>query len=106
MRRLRAIEGGGRGGLDPRRARLARVHDASILGLVGCIAAFGVVSFFLLTGNWSEGILFWAKLGLAVLGVASVMCVATIYMVAFAFDADPRTRREQREWEANQPPAR
>ena len=96
MPRLRRIEGGGLGGLDPRRARLARIHDASILGLAFSVGAFLVVGFFFGTTAPGPSVAFWSRLALATLAAVAVMCVATVYMVAFLFDADPRTRRERR----------
>ena len=96
MPRLRPIEGGGVGGLDPRRARLARIHDASILGLALSVGGFLVVGFFFGTTETGPSVAFWGRLALATLAAIAVMCVATVYMVAFLFDADPRTRRERR----------
>ena len=96
MRPLKGIEGGGQGGLDPRRARLARVHDASILGMAGAAIGFFMVGFMLIAGSWQGAVIFWARLALATLALVGVMCVVTIYTVAFMFDASPRTRREQR----------
>lgn len=94
--RLRAVEGGGRGGLDPRRARLARIHDASILGLAASAGAFLLVGFVLAAGQWSENAMFWTRLAMATLAVSAVMCVVTIYTVALLFEADPRTLRARR----------
>ena len=95
MRRLRAIEGGATGGLDPRRARLARVHDVAILALAASFVALPIVGFAFAAEPWSGPAvaLFHVALAGAVLGVVS--SVATVYMVAFIFDADPRTQRER-----------
>ena len=102
MRPLKGIEGGAQGGLDPRRARLARVHDAAILGMAGAAVGFFVVGFLLMAGQWEGAVVFWARLALATLAMVGIMCVATVYMVAFMFDADPRTRRERRDLPAEE----
>lgn len=96
MPRLRGIEGGGQGGLDPRRARLSRIHDASILGLAASIGGFLVVAFFFtFLGQWGPTTGFWVRFALATLGASAVMCVVTIYTVALLIASDPRTIHER-----------
>ena len=97
MPRLRALEGGGAGGLDPRRARLARIHEVAVLGMAGGGGSFLVVGFFFGLGHWGPLVSVITKASLAALAVTTVSCVATIYTVAMIFDTDPRTVREMRE---------
>ncbi len=94
MPALRRIEGGGAGGLDPRRARLNRIHNVAILGLFACLVGFAVVGFFSLMVQVAGPLLVAERVALAGLAVGAVAFVVTIYMVAMMFDSDPRTRRE------------
>jgi hypothetical protein len=97
MARLRGIEGGAEGGLDPRRARLSRIHDISILGLAASVVAFLLLLFTSNVVQWGPSALMWIRVILALSVVGAASCVATIFMVAFLFDADPRSQRERRQ---------